>query len=129
MCERRFRDSRSTIVRKPIHWFLVHEGQAERRRIGGSLRERFFRSVATGYGKTVITAVLPGAFNRARQEERHFCLLSIVIVYCLLLFLFRLPVCNARPILYIICVPTRNRNNEFILEFILREIKMADFER
>ena len=27
------------------------------------------------------------------------------------------------------CVPTRNRNNEFILEFILREIKMADFER
>ena len=26
-------------------------------------------------------------------------------------------------------VPTRNRNNEFILEFILREIKMADFER
>ena len=29
---------------------------------------------------------------------------------------------------YIICVPTRNRNNEFILEFILREIKMADFE-
>ena len=31
--------------------------------------------------------------------------------------------------IYIICVPTRNRNNEFILEFILREIKMADFER
>ena len=29
----------------------------------------------------------------------------------------------------IICVPTRNRNNEFILEFILREIKMADSER
>ena len=27
------------------------------------------------------------------------------------------------------CVPTRNRNNEFILEFRLREIKMADFER
>ena len=24
---------------------------------------------------------------------------------------------------------TRNRNNEFILEFILSEIKMADFER
>ena len=31
--------------------------------------------------------------------------------------------------IYIICVPTHNRNNEFILEFILREIKMADFER
>ena len=31
--------------------------------------------------------------------------------------------------IYIICVPTRNRNNEFILDFILREIKMADFER
>ena len=31
--------------------------------------------------------------------------------------------------IYIICVPTRNRNNEFILECILREIKMADFER
>ena len=51
-----------------------------------------------------------------------------------ILFSFRLPVCNARPIyiyiyIYIICVPTRNRNNEFILEFILREIKMADFER
>ena len=51
-----------------------------------------------------------------------------------ILFSFRLPVCNARPIyiyidIYIICVPTRNRNNEFILEFILSEIKMADFER
>ena len=49
-----------------------------------------------------------------------------------ILFSFRLPVCNPRPIdiyIYIICVPTRNRNNEFILEFILREIKMADFER
>ena len=47
-----------------------------------------------------------------------------------ILFSFRLPVCNARPIyIYIICVPTHNRNNEFILEFILREIKMADFER
>ena len=57
-----------------------------------------------------------------------------------ILFSFRLPVCNARPLyryylyiyvyLYIyMCVPTRNRNNEFILEFILREIKMADFER
>ena len=31
--------------------------------------------------------------------------------------------------IYIICVPMRNRNNEFILEFILHEIKMADFER
>ena len=30
--------------------------------------------------------------------------------------------------IYIIFVPTRNRNNEFILQFILREIKMADFE-
>ena len=30
--------------------------------------------------------------------------------------------------MYIICVPTHNSNNEFILEFILREIKMADFE-
>ena len=29
---------------------------------------------------------------------------------------FQLPVCYARPIyIYIICVPTRNRNNEFIL--------------
>ena len=57
------------------------------------------------------------------------------IINCNSYFLFRLPVCNARPIyryiiyIYIICVPTRNRNNEFILEFILREIKMADFER
>ena len=31
--------------------------------------------------------------------------------------------------IYIICVPTCNSNNEFILQFILREIKMADFER
>ena len=31
--------------------------------------------------------------------------------------------------IYIICVPTRNRNNEFILEFILRENKIADFKR
>ena len=51
-----------------------------------------------------------------------------------ILFSFRLPVCNARYIyiyiyIYIICVPTRNSNNEFILYFILREIKMADFER
>ena len=47
-----------------------------------------------------------------------------------ILFSFRLPVCNARPIyIYIICVPTRNHNNEFILEFILHEIKVADFER
>ena len=38
-----------------------------------------------------------------------------------ILFSFRLPVCNARPIY--------NSNNEFILYFILREIKMADFER
>ena len=30
--------------------------------------------------------------------------------------------------IYIIRVPTRNRNNEFILLFILREIKMADFK-
>ena len=31
-------------------------------------------------------------------------------------FLFQLPVCNARPIdIYIIRVPMRNRNNEFIL--------------
>ena len=47
-----------------------------------------------------------------------------------ILFSFRLPVCNARPIyiyiyIYIICVPTCNRNNEFKLQFILREIKMA----
>ena len=53
-----------------------------------------------------------------------------------ILFSFRLPVCNAIYIyiyiyryIYIICVPTHNRNNEFILEFILREIKRADFER
>ena len=37
-----------------------------------------------------------------------------------ILFSFLLPVCNARPIdiyidIYIICIPTRNRNNEFIL--------------
>ena len=44
-----------------------------------------------------------------------------------ILFSIRLPVCNARPI--DIYVPTRNRNNEFILEFILREKKMVDFER
>ena len=30
--------------------------------------------------------------------------------------------------IYIICVPKHNRNNEFILQFILRKIKMADFE-
>ena len=37
-----------------------------------------------------------------------------------ILFSFRLPVCNTRPIyiyiyIYILCLPTRNRNNEFIL--------------
>ena len=31
--------------------------------------------------------------------------------------------------IYIICVSTRNHNNDFILEFILRETKMANFER
>ena len=48
-----------------------------------------------------------------------------------ILFSFRLPVCNTRPIdrYNIICVSTRNYNNDFILEFILRETKMADFER
>ena len=51
-----------------------------------------------------------------------------------ILFSFRLPVCNARPIdiyiyiyIYIICIPTRNRNNEFNY-FILRDKKMADFK-
>ena len=45
-------------------------------------------------------------------------------------FLFRLLVCNARyTYIYIICVSTRDHNNEFILEFILCKIKMADFER
>ena len=29
---------------------------------------------------------------------------------------------------YILCASMRNHNNEFILEFILRETKMADFE-
>ena len=47
-----------------------------------------------------------------------------------ILFSFRLLVCNARYIyIYIICASTRNHNNEFILEFILRETKMGDFER
>ena len=44
-----------------------------------------------------------------------------------ILFSFRLPVCYARPIyiyIYIIRVPTRDRNNEFILH----ETKMADLE-
>ena len=45
-----------------------------------------------------------------------------------ILFSFQLPV-YIYIYIYIMCVPTRNRNNEFILEFILREIKMADFER
>ena len=27
-----------------------------------------------------------------------------------------------------ICIPTRNRNNKFILQFILRDEKMADLE-
>ena len=31
--------------------------------------------------------------------------------------------------IYIIYASTHNHNNEFILEFILRETKMADFER
>ena len=30
--------------------------------------------------------------------------------------------------IYIICASMRNHNNEFILEFILCETKMADFE-
>ena len=30
--------------------------------------------------------------------------------------------------IYIICASTRNHNNEFILEFLLRETKMADFK-
>ena len=61
-------------------------------------------------------------------DEITVCHLVILPQAAPILFSFRLPVCNARPI-YIICVPTRNRNNECILEFILREIKMADFER
>ena len=31
--------------------------------------------------------------------------------------------------IYIICASMRNHNNEFILEFILHETKMSDFER
>ena len=30
--------------------------------------------------------------------------------------------------IYIICASTHNHNNEFILEFILRKTKMADFK-
>ena len=50
-----------------------------------------------------------------------------------ILFSFRPPVGNAQYIyiyiyIYIICTSTRNHNNAFILEFILRETKMADFE-
>ena len=47
-----------------------------------------------------------------------------------ILFSFRLTVCYARPIyiyIYIIHVPTHNRNNEFII-YIPRK-KMADLER
>ena len=40
------------------------------------------------------------------------------------------PACTlVRIYIYIICVPMRNRYNDFILLFILRENKMADFER
>ena len=46
-----------------------------------------------------------------------------------LLRLAKLQDTNIYIYIYIICVPTRNRNNEFILEFILHEIKMANFER
>ena len=51
-------------------------------------------------------------------------ILSILII----LFSFQLPVCNARYIyIYIICVSTRKHNDEFILEFILRENKDGRF--
>ena len=36
-----------------------------------------FVCLPTGYGKTVITAVLPGAFKRMREEERPFMVLCI----------------------------------------------------
>ena len=45
----------------------------------------------------------------------HF---SLLMTFSPILFSFQLPVCYARPIyiyIYIIHVPTRNRNNEFIL--------------
>ena len=62
--------------------------------------------------------IFPVDITYSSHKERFLVLFSI-------LFSFRLPVCNARPIdiyynryyIYIICVPTLNRNNEFILEF------------
>ena len=46
-----------------------------------------------------------------------------------ILFSFRLPVCNTYPIyIYIICIPTHNCNNKFLLQFILRDKKMANLE-
>ena len=72
---------------------------------------------------------------------RSNCVILHVVLFILyiyiyiypILFSFRLPVCNARYIyiyiyIYIICASTHNHNNEFILEFILRKTKMADFK-
>ena len=36
-----------------------------------------FVCLPTGYGKTVITAVLPGAFDRVNKEEQRFMVLCI----------------------------------------------------
>ena len=36
-----------------------------------------FVGLPTAYGKTVLTAVLPGVFDRMREEERHFMVLCI----------------------------------------------------
>ena len=52
---------------------------------------------------------------------------TILLPYCFH-FDFRYVTLDQYIDIYIICIPTRNSNNELILFFILRDIKMADFE-
>ena len=60
-----------------------------------------------------------------RSNNKSF-LGAAMLLYC---FHFDFRYVTLVRYIYIIRIPTRNNNNEFILEFILREIKMADFER
>ena len=44
-----------------------------------------FVRLPTGYGKTIITAVLPGAFDRVRNVERHCMVLCITPLISLMM--------------------------------------------
>ena len=57
-------------------YLCIRDNQKEAVLAALSGKDVFIR-LPTGYGKTLITAVLPGAFDRTRQKERHFMVLCV----------------------------------------------------